>query len=218
MTIRLTPNSLIKPLICILAFFQFASVHTTATDSIQNGPLATVTLEEFGDYQCPPCAALHPILKQLQVEYGSRLNLVFRNFPLGVSHRNALAAAKAAEAARLQHKFWQLHDFLFEHQKEWAPGDDPMPFFMEYARRLGIDLTRFRQDYAGLTVKRRISQDLRRAAELRLDGTPTLLLDGKALPSYAVLPQQLRTEIEAALKRKSSANSLAEPLQFRHGF
>src|ERR1700730_9015791 len=66
----------------------------------------SVTVEEFGDYQCPPCGLLHPELKKIAAEYGTKVNIVFRNFPLTNNHKNALAAAQAAEAARLQGHFY----------------------------------------------------------------------------------------------------------------
>src|SRR6185436_12229540 len=84
----------------------------------QGNPNATVTLEEFGDFQCPPCGAVHPILKNLEKEFGpAKLRIIFREFPLVPTHEHALAAARAAEAAGLQGKFWEMHDMIYEHQK-----------------------------------------------------------------------------------------------------
>src|SRR6185312_9719115 len=80
----------------------------SATEVRSKTPEAVVvTLEEFGDYQCPPCGELHPSLKKLKQEFGSNLNFVFRNLPLTTLHKNALAAAQAAEAARMQNRFWE---------------------------------------------------------------------------------------------------------------
>src|SRR5688572_21502863 len=78
---------------------------------------APVTLEEFGDFQCPPCGLLHPILKELESEFGPRrLRVIFRQFPLVPAHAHALSAARASEAAGLQGKFWEMHDLIFENQ------------------------------------------------------------------------------------------------------
>src|ERR1700693_2221427 len=81
---------------------------------ILGNPDAPVTLEEFGDFQCPPCGILHPELKMIEREYASRVRIIFREFPLVPTHAHALAAAHAAEAAGLQGKFWEMHDMLYE--------------------------------------------------------------------------------------------------------
>src|SRR5437867_1802928 len=97
-----------------------------------------VVVEEYGDYQCPPCGALYPELKQIEHEYGNQVQIVFHHFPLTRMHKNALTAAHAAEAARNQDKFWEMHDRLYRNQKEWAELDDPRPIFLSYARQLNL--------------------------------------------------------------------------------
>src|SRR5204862_2963959 len=79
-----------------------------------------VVLEEYGDYQCPPCGLLYPELKKIEAEYGDQVRIVFRHLPLSKLHKNAMAAAHAAEAARNQTKFWEMHDRLYRNQKEWS--------------------------------------------------------------------------------------------------
>src|SRR5687768_620821 len=88
---------------------------------------ALVTLEEFGDFQCPPCGLLHPVLKTMEKEFGDRLRVVFREFPLVPAHEHALSAARAAEAAGLQGKFWEMHDLLFTNQNLWKDAFDVRP-------------------------------------------------------------------------------------------
>ena len=88
-----------------------------------------VIIEEYGDYQCPPCGQLYPELKQIETEYGDQVKIVFRHFPLMKMHKNALLAAHAAEAARNQNKFWEMHDRLYRNQKEWSELADPRPVF-----------------------------------------------------------------------------------------
>src|SRR5689334_22156971 len=80
---------------------------------------APVHIEEFGDFECPPCGLFHPILKQMEGEFGDKIQITFREFPLVPTHQHALAAASAAEAAGLQGKFWEMHGMIFEHQKDW---------------------------------------------------------------------------------------------------
>src|SRR6185369_7271160 len=79
-----------------------------------HGPAnAPVKLEEFGDFECPPCGLFHPILKQMEEEFGDKLFVTFREFPLVPTHQHALAAASAAEAAGLQGKFWEMHHMIY---------------------------------------------------------------------------------------------------------
>ena len=96
---------------------------------VEGDAKAPVTLEEFGDFQCPPCGSLHPILKSMEQEFGPRLRVVFREFPLGQVHEHALAAARAAEAAGMQGEFWPMHDLLYENQKTWSNAFDVRPIF-----------------------------------------------------------------------------------------
>ena len=167
----------------------------------------SVTLEEFGDYQCPPCGLLHPELKSIKADYGKHLNFIFRNFPLSRIHKNAQAAAQAAEAARLQGSFWQMHDALYEHQKEWKDESDPSPVFRKFAGEIGLDLKRFDRDVDSLEVKARIDADSKRAESLNIEGTPTVLIEGKQVNNEAMTAEGIRRGIEVMLKRKAQASS-----------
>jgi protein-disulfide isomerase len=165
---------------------------------------APVTLEEFGDYQCPPCGNLHPVLKRIEHDYGSRVRVVFRNLPLESIHKNAFLAARAAEAAGLQGKFWEMHDLLYERQKDWSGVPLPRPVFSGYARQLGLDIARFERDIDRPEVGVRIGADMRRADSLRVSSTPTVFLNGRELPpSKSLDEKELRGEIDAALAGKS---------------
>src|ERR1051325_4883357 len=105
-----------------------------------------VVLEEYGDYQCPPCGQLYPELKQIEKEYGNQVQIVFHHFPLMKIHKNALVAAHAAEAARDQNKFWEMHDLLYRNQKDWSDLADPRPILLSYAKQLGLNLDAFNRD------------------------------------------------------------------------
>ncbi len=165
---------------------------------------APVTLEEFGDYQCPPCGNLHPVLKKVEQDYGSRVRLIFRNLPLESIHKNAFLGARAAEAAGLQGKFWEMHDMLYEHQKEWSEQPLPRPVFTEYARKLGLDPARFESDMNSTQVGMRIGADMRRAGSMKIGSTPTLLINGRELPpGRSLVEGPLREEIDAALAGKT---------------
>ena len=163
-----------------------------------------VTLEEFGDYQCPPCGALHPTLKQLKQEFGPNLNFIFRNLPLTTIHKNALAAAEAAEAARIQDHFWEMHDLLYENQDLWKDDINPRSIFLKFAADLGLDTARFTRDMDDKQVKLRIEADQAAAVELGINGTPTLLIDGRQLRPEVTNPEGIRKGIEFVMTRKAS--------------
>ena len=91
---------------------------------------AAVTLVEYGDFQCPYCGAAYPIVKELVDR--EPIRFVFRNFPIVTLHPRAETAAEAAEAAGAQGKYWQMHDWIYEHQQTIAPED---------VRHEGIDVT-----------------------------------------------------------------------------
>lgn len=163
-----------------------------------------VTLEEFGDYQCPPCGELHPTLKKLKSELGPNLNIIFRNLPLTALHKNAMLAAQAAEAARVQNRFWEMHDLLYENQKLWSDDANPKATFLKFARDLGLDAARFERDAASEEVKMRIETDQAAAASLGIDGTPTILINGRRLRVEATTPEGVRKGIDLMMARKPS--------------
>lgn len=164
------------------------------------GPVeAPVILEEFGDFECPPCGLLHPVLKTMEKEFVPRIRVVFREFPLVPTHPHALNAARSAEAAGLQGKFWEMHDLLYENQKVWHEEFDARPTFEGYAKRIGLDLERFRRDVSSQVVEQRIFLDGKRAHELGVKGTPTVFLNGRELPFESLAPEKLRAQINAEL-------------------
>jgi protein-disulfide isomerase len=163
-----------------------------------------VTLEEFGDYQCPPCGALHPALKKLKQEFGPNLNFVFRNLPLPAIHKNALVAAQAAEAARMQNRFWEMHDLLYENQDLWKDDINPRNIFAKFASDLGLDTKRFARDMDDKQVQMRIEADADAAAQLGVDGTPTILIEGRELRAEATTAEGIRKGIELMLAKKAA--------------
>jgi protein-disulfide isomerase len=162
-----------------------------------------VTLEEFGDYQCPPCGELHPTLKKLKAQYGPNLNFIFRNYPLTEIHKNALLAAQAAEAARVQGRFWEMHDLLYENQKVWSDDVNPKSIFIKFARDLGLDAERFGRDLGNEEVKLRIEADREAATKMGVNGTPTVFINGRRLRDEATNPEGIRKGIELMMARKS---------------
>ena len=161
---------------------------------------APVTLEEFGDFECPPCGLLHPILKTLATEYGAaKLRIIFREYPLVPNHVHALAGARAAEAAGLQGRFWEMHDMIYEHQKDWHEAFDVRPIFEGYANTIGLDVEQFGRDNSSEIVERRIFLDGKRAHSLGVQGTPTVFLNGKEVPFPSLAPDKLKALIDNEL-------------------
>jgi protein-disulfide isomerase len=172
---------------------------------IRGNPKAPVTLEEFGDFECPTCSAYAVELKKIEAEFGDRLRVIFREYPLyPTPHKHALIAAQAAEAAGLQGRFWEMHDKLYENQKAWTEATDVMPMFIDYAKQIGIDTDRFGRELNGEIVAARIFQDGRRVHALGVTGTPSFFVNGKALDPAQFSPDGLRALINQALLGNSS--------------
>jgi 2-hydroxychromene-2-carboxylate isomerase len=158
---------------------------------VRGAPMAPVTIVEFSDFQCPYCGAAHPELTRLLREFDGQVKLVFKYFPLG-GHDRAMPAARAAEAAARQGKFWDMHDMLFEHQHELEDAD-----FERYANALGLDLEKFKSDIVSSEVQARIDADRAEGEKLKLEGTPTLYVDGRLLREpFKALPAYLKEELE----------------------
>jgi protein-disulfide isomerase len=186
----------------------------TKTASIKNGkpgaeppqvrgPFnARVKIEEFGDFQCPSCAALSPALSQSEQKYHGRLCVIFRQFPLA-SHPHAQEAARAAEAAGLQGRFWEMHDLLYGSQLVWTRAADTRELFNQFAKSLGIDVERFKIDLESEQVKRRIDADQQRAASLGVNSTPAIFINGRRLPDSSLNQKALQEAIDAAANPKA---------------
>jgi protein-disulfide isomerase len=170
---------------------------------IRGNPDAPVTLEEFGDFQCPPCGSAAVFIDQLVKEYHPNLKLVFRNLPLPV-HKYAREAALAAEAAGLQGRYWEMHDVLYREQAVWSKADNARELFDSYAGMLGLNLNQFKKDVASEKARQRIESDQERADSLGVRSTPTVFINNQEVAPNEKTPNGLRTKIDAALKQKSS--------------
>ncbi len=169
-----------------------------------------VTLEEFCDYQSPACATIAATLKNLRDEYGTNVNLVFRNTPLPVN-KNALPAARAAEAARMQSRFWEMHYLLLEKQSEWKDEENPKLRFLQWARDLGIDVARFEQDMDSEQVTFRIEADKDAAIALAIQEVPAIVINGRRLKAGAMTADGIREGIEVMLTHGSEEAVDATP-------
>jgi protein-disulfide isomerase len=164
---------------------------------------ATVTLEEFGDYQCPPCAGVSGALNEMEKEFRPNLKIVFRNFPLPV-HPHAQQAALVAEAAGLQGKFWEMHDLLYAQQSQWSVAPEVDSLFNSYAGMVGLDLARFKKDLGSDEVRQRISSDQKRGLSAGVEKTPSIFVNGHMVPPAALNPVGLRNAVEAEKSNHSA--------------
>ena len=191
----------------------------------RGGATARVTLEEYGDFQCQPCGRFYPLLKTAEQDYGDRLRVIFRHMPLH-KHEHALLAARAAEAAGLQGRFWEMHDMLFENSTRWTKGVDTVgpdasplrrlesnvlamdlevrDVFFRYAEILQLDIERFKQDLDSDPIRARVESDRTSGVGLGIDRTPTIYVNGHHVPAPASLTSEgLHAAIDAALAEKT---------------
>ncbi len=159
------------------------------TDHIMGSTSSGVSLVEYGDYQCPYCGQYYETLKQVLSQYSSQITFQFRNFPLTSIHPNAFAGARAAEAAGLMGKFWQMHDLLYTQNQEyynsngaiatWIGTTSPLSVFDQDATSLGLNVNQFNTYYNSEQVNNLILADENVGNKLNIQGTPTFFLDGK---------------------------------------
>jgi len=143
-------------------------------DHIQ-GPIdAPIALLEYGDYECPYCGEVYPIIKAIQERLGDNLCFAFRNFPLANMHPHSFRAAEAAEAAGAQGKFWEMHDLLFENQDALEDED-----LAKYALALGLDARRLMEEVIGGLYTARVREDFKSGTRGGVNGTPSFFVNGE---------------------------------------
>ncbi len=197
-------GSLVIAIVALVVFLKFREGNSESMRVAQQAvatttPTTIVTVEEFGDYQCEPCAQLHPGLKEIKQQFGPNLNLIFRNLPLSTIHKHALAAAQAAEAARMQNRFWEMHDLLYQNQALWKNEKRPRTMFLKFAGDLGLDMARFERDMDNEQVRFRIEADRDAASRLDIEATPTVLINGRKLRPEATNAEGIRRGIDVVM-------------------
>ncbi len=151
-----------------------------------SGPGKAV-LVEFADFECPACGYYYPFVKQLRSDYGDKLTIVYKYFPLRQIHPNAQIAAQAGEAARLQNKFNEMEDQLFTNQDQWASlsNDAAKQKFVSYAQSLGMNKDQFLKDMDSTVASDAVEKDYQQGAGLGVNSTPTFYLNGIKLNNPA---------------------------------
>jgi protein-disulfide isomerase len=181
------------------------------TNHVMGSASSGVKLVEYGDYECPYCGQYYPYVKQAVDAYKDKIQFQFANLPLTQIHKNAFAGARAAEAAALQNKFWEMHDKLYENQDPngasgWVASSDPLnSYFVNFARQLGLNTEKFKTDYASSSVNGSINADLAAFKKTGYEqSTPTFVLDGKQIhPGYSV--EEFTKAFDAAIAAKAKS-------------
>ena len=143
-------------------------------DHISGSADGSIRLLEYGDYECPFCGEVQPIVKEIQRRLGNNLLFAFRNFPLTNIHPHSEHAAEAAEAAGEQGNFWGMHATLFENQGALEDED-----LAEYAVELGLDEKRLIREVTSSVYAPRIREDFKSGVRAGVNGTPTFFINGE---------------------------------------
>lgn len=173
-------------------------VPVNAHDHAQGPATAPVTLVEYGDYECPDCGDAYPVVKELQKRLGDKLRFVYRNFPLNHQHPHAQHAAEVAEAAGDQGKFWEMHDLLYEKQKQLEDAQ-----LLRYADQLGLDKAKIQQTLDNHAYTARIKEEISSGTRSGVNGTPTFFINGQR-HNAAYDVETLMTAINKALGTKNT--------------
>jgi protein-disulfide isomerase len=164
---------------------------------------APVTLEIYGDFQCPSCAIATANLDEVAKNYGDKLRMVFHEFPLAM-HAHAVEAAMAAEAAGAQGKFWPMHDMLYRYQGVWSKSMSPGRFFVAYAQSLGMNPEQFQRDQESDEMKSRIMTQGDAGVKRGVKNTPTIFINGVEMRGE-FSKESFKSAIDAALAAKGKS-------------
>ena len=165
------------PVVAVLAFKQTSwAPMLTVPHARQWGPRnAKVMVVEYSDFQCPMCAKIQPTVREILTRFDGKVHLIYKYFPLRM-HPNAMPAARAAECAAKQDKFWPYHELLFQRQTIWGPLPDPTPLFRSLAQEVGLDRHAFDACLTDHTVNAAIENDVAEAHRLHVEATPTFFV------------------------------------------
>ena len=170
---------------------------------------APVTIVEYADFQCPACQTYAPLITQLLAAEGGKVYFAYRYFPLP-QHQNAVSSARAAQAAGLQGKFWEMHDKLFANYAEWQDNSDPTSIYLGYATAIGISTTTFYKDYSSTAVADVVSNGYQESVANDLSYTPTFFVNGTRIVNpqgYDAFKKVIDDAATVAVSAKASTTS-----------
>lgn len=169
-------------------------------DWTKGNPDAAVTLVEYSDFQCPACRSYFPIVQALTGEFGNEVLFAYRHLPLTQIHFNAEAAARAANAAGEQGKFWEMHDMLFQNQPVWASSADAESIFIAYAAGIRLNMEQFNSDFNSEEDLDSLRDAYADALRSGINSTPTFFLNGERIPNPSDL-DEFRDVIRGAIEQ-----------------
>lgn len=161
-------------------------------DHIKGATESGRLLVEYSDFQCPACAAYHPIIKKLLTDHTDSVEFVYRNFPLKQTHKNAQLSAQAAEAAGKQGKFWEMHDVLFDRQESWSESNNAQELFLEYAKELELNQEQFIAGIHSSEIIDKVNADYASGVQADVRSTPTFYLNGKKMDTFRSYDELLK--------------------------
>lgn len=167
-----------------------------AADHARGEATSLVTVVEYADFECLNCARAFPLLVRYLDEFRGTLRVVFRHFPLGWEHPGSALAARAAEAAARQGKFWEMHDELFKISKNLE-----MEEIRKKAELLGLDMKKFAADMASPQTEKVVREDLELGRIVDVTGTPTFFINGKRVLSTNRSLEGMKAMVDEALKQ-----------------
>jgi len=183
--------------------------HTAGSDTV------TVVLTEYSDLQCPACAQFHPVVEEVLAEYGEQIKFEYKHFPLSQLHPYAEPAARAAEAAGQQGKFFEYISLLFKNQETWSQSRTPSAAFVDFATELGLDMDQFTRQQRSPLLQAQIRSQFNEARGLGLTSTPSFYLNGVKMDIKSV--DDFKATIVAAVNPSANFNldGVNPPLQIQ---
>ena len=172
---NLTPLLLIAIALISVLSYADENKESVILTSPSKGAGTELVIYEYSDFQCSYCAKAEPIINKLLAEYGDRIKIVYKQFPLPVIvHKDAMKASQASVAALMQGKFWEMHDLLFQDQRTLK-----MENLLEYAKELNLDIERFKNDMESEETKKMIAREIEEGTKLEVLATPTFIIGKK---------------------------------------
>lgn len=160
-----------------------------------------VVITEYSDYQCPACAYFHPIVEKLKENMSDEVQVELRYFPLN-SHRYAALAARAAQAAKNQDKFHEMHSMLFENQDRWSKSSNPATEIVNYAREIGLDMDQFTNDLNAGETQEIVMEQKQEGADMGVSSTPTFYIDGEEVDPLPKTYEEFEALVQKRLEEK----------------
>ncbi len=190
------------------------------TSHLSGNNTTNVALVEYGDFQCPACGQYYQPVKELVEKYKDKISFQFRNFPLYQIHPNAVAASRAAEAAGLQGKYWEMHDKIYQENytqqvaqsqgssySTWVDSKNPETQFVDYARGLGLNVEKFKSDFKSSNVNDLVQADLKEGNKLDVRSTPTFFINGKKIDNPSPTVDEFSKVIDKAIADNAKSSS-----------